>query len=87
MRAGINAAGSCTVPAGVTSMTIEAWGAGGGGGSNDKGWDGVPGGGSGGGGGSYCKAIVSVTAGSVLSVQVGAGGQPGWPSLGRAPTA
>ena len=29
-------------------MTIEAWGGGGGGGSNDKGWDGLPGGGTGG---------------------------------------
>lgn len=74
---GVNGAGSCMVPAGVTSMTIEAWGGGGGGGSNDKGWDGNPGGGTGGGGGSYCKATVAVVAGNILVVQVGAAGTAG----------
>lgn len=74
---GINAAGSCTVPTGVTSMTFEVWGGGGGGGSRDKGWDGLPSSGSGGGGGSYCKATLAVSPGSSLVVQVAAGGTAG----------
>lgn len=54
-----------SVPAGVTSLTIEVVGAGGSGGGN---------GGGGGGGGGYAKGVYTVTAGSALSVNVGAGG-------------
>lgn len=52
---GINATGSCTVPAGVTRMTIEAWGGGGGGGSNDMGANNTYYGGSGGGAAPIAK--------------------------------
>src|SRR5665647_2241495 len=63
---GINAA-TCTVPAGVTSIFIEAWGAGGGG---DKG----PAVGGGGGGGSYCAGTFAVAPLATLTVTTGAGG-------------
>lgn len=53
-----------TVPAGVTSITVEAWGAGGGGGSH-----------TGGGGGGYISANFSVKANNAVSVAVGAGGR------------
>ncbi|MBU6158917.1 MAG: autotransporter-associated beta strand repeat-containing protein [Bacteroidetes bacterium] len=50
-------ASSWTVPCGVTSIQVEAWGGGGGGGStNTTNW-----GGSGGGGGAYAKSIFLVT--------------------------
>ncbi len=59
-----------TVPAGVTSLTVECWGAGGAGGgsrNNNRG-------GSGGGGGAYCSSVLTVTPGQVISYTVGAGG-------------
>jgi hypothetical protein len=57
--------GTFTVTAGITSITIEAVGAGGNGASN---------GGGGGGGGGYASGVYSVMPGSVLQVMVAAGG-------------
>jgi hypothetical protein len=50
-------------PAGVTSITVEAWGAGGAGGSH-----------SGGGGGGYIKANFPVSPGTSIIIMVGTGG-------------
>jgi hypothetical protein len=67
-----------TVPQGVTSITLEAWGAGGGGGgtlsqvlpySNPRA--------GGGGGGAYSQVQLTVTPGDVLTIEVGAGGAGG----------
>jgi len=61
---------SWTVPAGVTSITVQAWGAGGaGGGSTSNG-----NGGSGGGGGAYASRTITVTPGSTINYTIGAGG-------------
>ncbi len=59
--------GSCTVPAGVTSMTIQAYGGGGGvvGGMDAR---------SGAGGGSFCGATVTVVPAATLTITVGLGG-------------
>ena len=58
------------VPAGVTKVTVEAWGGGGGGGGSS-----FPGyWGHGGGGGGYGKEIATVTPGNVLTITIGAGG-------------
>ncbi len=68
-----NSSGTFTVPAGVTFVTVECWGGGGGsGGVNSK--QSVAGGGS---GGAYTKGIISVTPGSGYSYTVGAGGSGG----------
>ena len=66
--------GPFQVPAGVTSITVEAWGAGGaGGGSTNAGFlSGRCGGG--GGGGAYARSTLSVEEGQVLQVVVGEGG-------------
>ena len=62
---------SWTVPAcGVTSITIEAWGAGGAGGGGTVNKDG----GQGGGGGSYTTTTIAVTGGQVIDFTVGTGG-------------
>lgn len=68
--------GTWTVPAGVSSVTIEAWGAGGAGGSaycgvataNTQ----LRGGGAA--GGSFTSTTISVTPGQVINYTVGAGG-------------
>ncbi len=61
-------ASTWTVPQGVYSVKVEAIGAGGGGGSFT---------GSGGGGGAYAvKRNITVTPGSVISVNIGTGGAP-----------
>lgn len=65
---------SCTIPAGIGSVTIEAWGGGGGGGGGNM--DDVRGA-AGGGGGSYCKATFAVTPGSALTITTGTGGAGG----------
>ena len=57
-----------TVPAGVTSLTVEVWGGGGGARGDGSGSR------SGGGGGAYAKSTLSVTPGQVHNVVVGAGG-------------
>ncbi|WP_370511572.1 beta strand repeat-containing protein, partial [Flavobacterium sp. ZT3R18] len=62
-----------TVPCGVTSITIEAWGGGGAGGAATI----NPSGGSGGGGGGYSTDIITVSPGQVISYTVGAGGTGG----------
>ena len=67
-----NTAGTSTytVPAGVTSITVKAWGAGGGGGAGTNG----SGTGGSGGGGGYAKAVIAVTPAENLTVEVGTGG-------------
>ncbi|RDI58208.1 T9SS type A sorting domain-containing protein [Flavobacterium glaciei] len=62
-----------TVPAGVTSVTLAAWGGGGGGGgSNINGA-----GGNGGGGGGATSRTIDVSAGNFFDAVVGAGGAAG----------
>ena len=64
-----------TVPAGVTQITVEAWGAGGAGGGSDDYISCQGAGGAGGGGGAYAaSSTVSVTPGQNLTIVVGAGG-------------
>ncbi len=64
--------GTFTVPAGVTSVTVEAWGGGGAGGGCTTLTRSTGGGGA---GGSYTKTtLVAVTSGATISVTVGAGG-------------
>lgn len=58
-----------TAPAGVTSVTVSAWGGGGGGATRTS-----NGGGGGGGGGGYSQASVAVLPGSNYVVNVGGGG-------------
>jgi len=62
-----------TVPCGVTSLTVEAWGGGGGGGSATINSNG----GSGGGGGAYSTYTVTVTPGQIINYTVGSGGLGG----------
>ncbi|MDH3381691.1 MAG: GEVED domain-containing protein, partial [Flavobacteriaceae bacterium] len=62
--------GTFTVPAGVTSIAVEAWGAGGGGGSTASNNQA----GSGGGGGAYAKSVFSVVSGTNYNIIVGSGG-------------
>src|SRR5690554_3388013 len=66
----VTATGSGTFvpPSGVTSIRVEAWGAGGRGGQRSN-----SGRGGGGGGGAYSRGIVSVTAGQTYYYQVGVG--------------
>ena len=59
------------VPAGVTSITVETWGAGAGGESRNGG------GGNGGDGGGYGKSTLSVTTGASYTYTVGTGGSAG----------
>jgi hypothetical protein len=63
--------GSFTVPAGVTSITVEAWGGGGKGGSKSGGGSGAEYGG--GGGGAYAKKALTAAPGLSYSVIVGSG--------------
>ena len=61
-----------TVPAGVTQVTVEAWGGGGRGGSaSDNGYTRS---GGGGGGGAYSKKVITVTPGNTYTIVVGLGG-------------
>ncbi|MFS8130858.1 MAG: beta strand repeat-containing protein [Candidatus Dojkabacteria bacterium] len=62
-----------TVPAGVTSIHVKMWGAGGGGGTRGSGWDF----GYDGGAGGYTEADIAVTPGQTLNVMVGGGGFSG----------
>lgn len=61
--------GTFTVPAGVTSITVEVWGAGGRGASMSN----TTSRGGGGGGGAYARKIIAVTPGSTHAVKVGLG--------------
>jgi uncharacterized repeat protein (TIGR01451 family) len=60
-----------TVPSNVTSLTVEAWGAGGGGGKSTAANNNA---GGGGGGGGYARSSLTVTPGSSITVNVGTGG-------------
>jgi len=85
--------GTFTVPAGVTHVLVELWGAGGGGGGGSNSLNFGPGaeyiagsGGDGGGSGGYVRALVTVTPGATYDVVVGAGGAGGVPTgCGLAP--
>lgn len=61
-------ASTYTVPAGVTSMTVKMWGAGGGGGET---------GGGDGGGAGYTEGTIAVTPGETFAVYIGGGGGAG----------
>lgn len=84
------ASGTFTVPVGVTSILVEAWGGGGGGGGGSSGLvfrasDGSQtffggSGGSGGGSGAYVRALIPVTPGAVYDVIIGTGGAAGVPA-------
>jgi hypothetical protein len=63
-------AGTWTVPAGVTEITVEVWGAGGG--SSDMGNARA-----GGGGGAYASSVLTVVPGDMIPYFVGAGGAVG----------
>ncbi|TDO98371.1 T9SS sorting signal type C domain-containing protein [Flavobacterium sp. 245] len=62
-------------PAGVTNITVQAWGAGGAGGSSTNPGFGGARGGSGGGGGAFASTGLTITSGETLSVVVGIGGK------------
>ncbi len=62
------------IPAGVTSITVEAWGAGGAGGGSTNAGSLTARGGAGGGGGAYAKTTLTVTPGAPLTLVVGTGG-------------
>jgi len=62
--------GTFTVPAGVSGITVEAWGAGGGGSDVTRKW--IRGGG--GGGGAFASSIISVSPGETYVISVGQGG-------------
>lgn len=67
-----NTSGTFTVPAGVTTITVEAWGGGGGGGNSNNT---ATNGGAGGGGGAYArKVLTGLIPGTTYTVTVGAGG-------------
>ena len=74
-----------TVPAGVTSIKLEAWGGGGAGGSAKNATTNKDARGGGGAGGSYAAKIIAVSPGDVISYTVGAGGTP--PATGFAANA
>ncbi|MFV8378401.1 choice-of-anchor D domain-containing protein [Flavobacterium sp. LB3R33] len=61
--------GTFTVPAGITSLTVEAWGGGGKGGKKTTGNSAY----GGGGGGAYAKKLITVTPGTTYTVSVGIG--------------
>lgn len=63
---------SFEVPEGVTSITVEVWGAGGRGGSRSNNTAGN-GRGGGGGGGAYSRSVITVTPGQIFDFSVGAG--------------
>jgi hypothetical protein len=74
---------SWTVPCGVTSITVEAWGAGGAGGAATI----NPSGGSGGGGGGYSTDFIAVSPGQIINYSVGSKGMGGTGAGGNgAPT-
>ena len=69
------------VPANVSRLFVEVWGAGGGGGFGGEIFG--PGfGGGGGGGGAFSCEIINVTPGSALTITVGAGGASGQATAG-----
>lgn len=69
----LTSSGTWTAPPGVTSVTVEAWGAGGGGGGTAL----NPSQGGGGADGSYSKKVITVVPGTTYNINVGAGGLAG----------
>ena len=67
---GTSGSSSFTVPTGISSITVKAWGAGGSGGNGSS----STGTGGAGGGGGFAQATLSVTGGTSLTVNVGSGG-------------
>lgn len=67
--------GTFTVPAGVTGVVVEVWGAGGGGAGGPG--SGGAGGGGAGGGGYAIKRVTGLVPGATVSVTVGTGGAAG----------
>lgn len=65
----VTASGTFVVPAGVSHLSVEAWGGGGGGGSVSGCFAG-----GGGGSGGYARAIIAVTPGESLGIVIGSGG-------------
>ncbi|AWK03427.1 hypothetical protein HYN56_03995 [Flavobacterium crocinum] len=65
-----NADGTIVVPAGVLSMNVEGWGAGGAGGGASNSVILTGRSGAGGGGGAYAQGAISVTAGTTLQIKV-----------------
>jgi hypothetical protein len=69
------------IPAGVTHLMLEMWGAGGGGGGGGGPEGSIMGlwgsGGGGGGGGAYTRTVVTVTPGATYQIKVGLGGAGG----------
>ena len=65
--------GIFTVPTGMTSLNMQAWGAGGGAAPATAPSEGEAGGG---GGGGYAEGTLAVTAGQVLAVAIGTAGYP-----------
>jgi len=63
--------GSLVVPAGITSMTVQAWGAGGAGGAASQPAALTGSSGAGGGGGAYAAATITVVAGNTINAVVG----------------
>ncbi len=72
-----------TIPAGISTMTVQAWGAGGGaqGHGSINAYAGGPGG-----GGGYASATFTVTSGTVYNIIVGQGGQYGDNAAASLPT-
>ena len=69
-----NSSGTYTVPAGVTAITVRAWGGGGGGGIDPANTNGA----GGGGGGAYASSVLyPVVAGNNFTITIGAGGTYG----------
>jgi hypothetical protein len=64
-----------TVPTGVSSLRVDAYGAGGGGGGEDS--DNSSYGGGCGGAGAYAAGVITVSPGEVLTIVVGKGGKGG----------
>ena len=62
------------VPAGVTEITVHAWGGGGAGGGSTSAGGGSARGGAGGGGGAYASSTLTVGPGQELQVVIGIGG-------------
>lgn len=69
--------GTFTVPAGVTEITVQAWGGGGGGADRSNNFWGNRYAGGGGGGGGFVSGTLIVNAGDVITITVGEGGVGG----------
>lgn len=81
--------GTFTVPENVSRITVEVWGAGGGGGSISRGVLGSGQSAGGGGGGAYSSSTFTVTSGDTFTYRIGRGGRSnlsgGDSSFGGAP--